>query len=232
MNQRRPITLFRAGKRSGSSRKFSMASFVFIATAVFLLGTAGCSFLLPSGTPFVRLQLSPILPERIVQEPMAKQIVVAMPTAGQEFAGDAVVLLFGEREIRHLAGYRWTDRLPDLVQRFLIDALQSTGAFRGVGGDASGIAADLRVLADLRQFSVQYASEQAVPVAVFGATFRLLDFSSGKIIGEKIVDVAVPATGRSTEQLAGAVEKALGEGLKEFAVWVVDVAGAMPRIAR
>lgn len=232
MNQRRPIPLFRAGKGIGSSRRFSLAGFVLMAAAAFLLVTAGCSFLLPSGTPFVRLQLSPALPERVVQEPMAKQIVVAMPTAGQEIAGDAVVLLFGEREIRHLAGYRWANRLPDLVQRFLIDALQSTGAFRGVGGDASGIAADLRVLADLHQFSLQYASEKAIPVAVFGATFRLLDLSSGQIIGAKTVDLAIPATGRSTDQLALAVERALGQGLEEFAVWAVDLASARPHGAR
>lgn len=232
MKQRRPIPLFRAGKRAGSFRRFSLAGFVLMAAAALLLITAGCSSLLPSGTPFVRLQLSPVLPERIVQEPMAKQIVVAMPTAGQEIAGDAVVLLFGEREIRHLAGYRWAERLPDLTQRFLIDALQSTGAFRGVGGDASGIAADLRVLADLRQFSLQYASEQAIPAAVFSATFRLLDLSSGKIIGVKTVDVAVAATGRSTEQLAGAMEKALAQGLEEYAVWAVEAASAMPRTVR
>jgi len=187
-----------------------------------LFFVSGCASVLSPGPAPVRLQLSPPMPERMAMRPMNRQVVVAMPVASRALDADTIALVFHGREVRVLADARWTGTVPYIVQRSLIAALEAVGAFSGVADENAGIASDVRLLSDIRQFSLHYAAEGATPTAVFAGTFRLLNFANGRIISMRDVDIRVSAEGRDNAALAQAVESALGLGLAEVTPWVVE----------
>lgn len=200
--------------------------------AVLLLGglfnLQGCTGILNPGPPPSRLRLSPPMPEASVDKVLNRQLIVAAPVAGREMATDAILLVFNNREVRVLAGVRWMTPVEQLVERNLLAALEQAKILGGVAGESAGIAADARLLTDIREFSFHYAEEGAVPVAVFEAGFQLLAFSSGKITATRVVKVSVPAGGRDTDALAGAMETALGQGLEQVIPWVASKMRKLP----
>ncbi|MDL2316610.1 ABC-type transport auxiliary lipoprotein family protein, partial [Desulfovibrio sp. OttesenSCG-928-A18] len=177
---------------------------------VSLLLPAGCASFFDPGPAPLRLQLSVPMPERAAVQKKDKQIVVALPQAGRELDSDGIALVFHGREIRYLAGARWTNVSPNIVQRGIIDALEASEAFRGVSDEMGGFAADLRLTTDLRAFSLEYADEDSAPVAHVAANFRVLDLRTGKVLGRKNIDATVAAAGRDNAALARAMEQALG----------------------
>lgn len=187
-----------------------------------LLWVSGCAGLFNPGPPPSRLQLSPPMPAKMAEKPFNKQLVVATPLAGREIDSDNIALVFNEREVRVLADARWTGTAPSLVQRNVIAALESAGALSGVADESAGIAADARLLSDIRQFSLHYTEEGGMPGAVFEGTFRLLNLSTGKVVGIRSVDIKVPASSRDKTALVRAMETALGQGLHQIVPWIVE----------
>lgn len=178
--------------------------------------------ILDPGPAPTRLQLAPAMPNASPGKPVDKQLVVSLPVSGREVDTDRIALIFREREVRYLAAARWTSSAPELVRGKLIEALEVTGALRGVGDEISGIMADARLLVDLRHFSFRYAEEKSPPTAVFEANFRVLNLRNGKITGSRLVARNVPATGTDKGALAAAMETALQQALAEAVPWVVE----------
>lgn len=208
-------------------RPFRLTLFPLPGLRLFLLAAAllalgACVPMLHFGPAPTRLQLNPAMPQSLGGAPVNRQVIVSSPSSGRDIDTDRVALLFNAREVRYLADTRWTSPIPQLVHGLLIDALESTGGLGGVADDLSGLTADVRLLTEIKQFHLRYASEKSVPVAVFQASFRLLDLRNGQIIGATTVEAEAPAPDKSGPALAGAMESALSKALAQAAPWVVD----------
>ena len=192
---------------------------------VLALGLSACASMLDPGPAPARLQLQPAMPSPMAGKPSGKQLVVAMPLAGRDIDTDSIALVFNGREVRYLAGARWTSPAPNIFQRALIDGLTATNSLRGVTDESAGIMADAKLLCDLRQFSLRYADPKGVPTAVLEASFRLLNLSSGSIMATRNVRIEVPASGRDDAALVAACETALSRCLADISPWVVQNMG-------
>lgn len=181
---------------------------------------AGC---LVSGPAPRLLQLRPALPPVAagLKAMQKEQMVVAMPLAGNALDTDAIALLFHDREIRYLAGARWTAPVPRLVQRGVLDGLEVSGAFRGVTDESAGISANVKFLSEVRAFQLRYENEVAPPVAEFTLSARLLDLRTGDIVATRTFQSSVPANGTDALALAAACEAAFAQGLAEIVPWVI-----------
>lgn len=199
-----------------------------LALFILMAGLSACVSLLPDPGPApARLQLTPVMPDRVTGETVNKQLAVALPLAGNDISTDGIALVFNDREVRYLAGARWIGPAPQIFQLALIDSLSVASGLRGVAGESAGIVADARLLCDLRQFSLHYADPKGTPTAVLTANFRLLNLHNGSIMDTRSVSVTVPSAGRDTAALAAACETALSRCLAEVTPWVArTVAGA------
>lgn len=180
------------------------------------------SGMLDPGPPPARLALAPAMPAPLPGKEMDKQLVTAMPVCGADLDTDRIATVFSGREVRYLAGARWTSSAPVLLKALLIEALEATGGLRGVGDEMTGLAADVRLLTDLRKFALYYEREGGVPVAVFEANFRLLNLRTGKVMGSLTVSEKAAAAGNGKEELAKAMETTLQQALQTLAPWVVE----------
>lgn len=193
-------------------------------TAVLLLAVMlqGCAAILDPGPPPARMQLNPALPGPVTGSPVNKQLIITMPTAGRDLDNDGVALLFKGREVRYLSGVRWTGTVPQLVQRAVIDGLQSSGLLHGVAADTDGISANARLISDIKQFCLEYRDDDSPPVALFSATFRLVDIRDGSILGTRVTQTSVPASGKERTQLIGAMETCLGQAMADVTPWILE----------
>ncbi|MDR1488987.1 MAG: ABC-type transport auxiliary lipoprotein family protein [Desulfovibrio sp.] len=186
---------------------------------------AGCGTLLAPGPAPTRLQLRPALPGKLAAAPADKQLVAARPSAANEINGDAIAMSLGNREIRYLSGVLWTDDAPSLVQRFVLEALEESNILRGVGDESIGIAADLRLLIDIREFGLRCETAESMPAGVFSARFRLIDERNGKISGTLNVLETAQASDNDAVSLAVACETALSRGLARITQWMARMLG-------
>lgn len=187
-----------------------------------MLSFTSCLPKLDPGPAPERLLLKPAMPGESGGRPSSRQLVIATPSAASDIDNDRIALVYQGREVRYLSGARWSGSLVTLMQRLIIEAVESTKSLAGVGDEMAGIAADARLVSDIRQFSLEYAAEGVPPVARFSATFRLMDLSRARVIGTREIDVTAPAAGRENAQMARALESALEKGLAELSAWVVE----------
>ena len=215
-------SFFNGMPSSGRGRRALASLCALILLCLLTAGLSGCGKLLDPGPPPTRIQLSPAMPGKVGGKALDKQLVVALPLAGRDIDTDGIALVFNGREVRYLAGMRWTSAVPQLVQRNLIDALEATGGLRGVADETAGISANAKLLCQIKQFSLHYADANSAPTATFTASFRILNLANGTVVATKVVDVSTGAGGKDDAALVRAAETVLGKALAEAAPWVVQ----------
>ncbi len=199
---------------------FSLPALLLTLLMLLTASVTGCSVLDPGPAPSL-LQLNPTMPAPLAAAPLHKgQMVVAMPVAGRDLDTDGIALIFQGREVRYLAGSRWANSVPQLLQRNIIDALTSSNAFSGVSGESAGIAATMKLLSEVRRFNLRYADSTSPPTAEVVLALQILDLNTGRIIAAKNLQANVPATGTDNIALATAAEVALSHILGETVTWV------------
>lgn len=201
-------------------RPIHKPGWVLLALAALLcLSLTGCAVLDPGPAP-ARVQLFPKLPPVSTQPPAAKQLVVEMPTSGRDLATDSIALSFKNREVRYLAGYRWTDTAPAVFRRALLDALQANGGLQGVADENAGISADARLISDIKQFHLRYDDPNQAPTAEISVAFQLINLRDGTIMAAKVSSAKQKAAGPDQASLIQAFETALSAVLADAAPWV------------
>jgi cholesterol transport system auxiliary component len=210
---------------AGAARFFSLATLPLL-LIVLIASLAACAAVLDPGPAPARLRLAPAMPGKIPGRPLNKQLVVALPLAERDIDTDAIALVFNGREVRYLAGLRWTSPPPHILQRAIIDALTGAGGLRGVADETAGMAADAKLLCDLRQFSLHYPDTGEAPVAVLALSLRLLNLSDGAVMAMRSTEIRVPCAASDAAALAGACENALSRCLAEITPWIAQVMAA------
>lgn len=195
------------------------ASFSLFILLLMLAGPGGCLPRLDPGPAPTRVRLAPAMPGPVAAGKTKHQIMVAAPSLAEDIDNDRLTLIFHGREVRHLAGVRWSSGLGSIMHDSLMKALESTGAFAGVGDEIDGLAAQRRLNSDIQLFGLEYNSETSAPVARLTATFRLMNTMEARIISTKQIDIKVPAGGMDDDVIIRALEQALEQGLAEVSAW-------------
>jgi len=125
-----------------------------------------------------------------------------------------IVVRTGSQQVAALAGAKWPDRLPLIVQARLTQSFQNAGLARQVGRDPA-TAADYVLDLDIRKFELDVARSQVeIDVAA-----KLVSASGGVAAAEIFTaDAPVPATDPAT--VAAAMDGALSSVMKRIVAFV------------
>jgi cholesterol transport system auxiliary component len=202
--------------------------------AVLLVLSAGlltaCSSILPQrGAAPDLYQLSPVaLPA--VKKPAAAQIVVDAPLAARGLDTDRIIVRGDSYEVKYLSGVRWTDRIPRLVQSALVQGLESTGAFTGVGRPEDGLKSNYALLSDLRAFDVVsqgMMGSARVQVVLAAKLVR----PGGDVVASRLITKEAEAKGSGNGGIVAAFDEAVKGAAEETTQWVVANAAASSKSA-
>lgn len=140
------------------------------------------------------------------------QILVTEPQALKALDGQNIVVRDGASQIKYLDGAQWGDRLPKIVQVRLIEALERTGRFGGVGRPGEGLAIDYQIITDIRAFDI----EAGVAVVEIGA--KLLNDRNGTVRSTKSFKASV-ASGTGNDAIISALDQAFAEVASDLVKW-------------
>jgi cholesterol transport system auxiliary component len=178
-----------------------------IAAAALALALAACS-----GAPLTVYDLTAARPP--AARPLHAQFRVAEPVATLDLDSDRILVRTGPQQMATLAGAKWPDRLPLIVQARLTQSFQNAGLARQVGRDpvtAAGYELDL----DIRKFDLDVArSRVEIDIAA-----KLVS-ASGGVAAAEIFAADAPVASTAPATVAAAMDDALKSVMKRIVAFV------------
>jgi ABC-type uncharacterized transport system auxiliary subunit len=190
----------------------------------FLFLAAGCTDLLSKPDPLHIIILNEAAPAApLCSSPVPTQLVVALPDPHAGLDGERIALLLGEREVRYVSGYRWDAPAPFLAQRALVEALNGSGCFTGVGVGSDGLNTPYRLSAQIRRMHFKQDASQPPHAAQVELSLILLNGINGKIMGRHVSSVERQGDYADPYALGVGMEQALRQAALDAAAWCWSV---------
>jgi cholesterol transport system auxiliary component len=192
------------------------------AAALALLALSACSSILPARQPapdVYRLSQVSLPPQDT--KPLAAQIVVDLPNASGGLDTDRIAVRSNPYELTYLAGARWTDHAPRLVQTALVEALESLNAFTGVGRPEDGIRQNFELVSDMRAFDILTEGGGSPHVSIVISS-KLLRSPGGEVLASRLFKADAKAKGSGDKSVVATFDGAMAGLAADIAHWVVD----------
>jgi cholesterol transport system auxiliary component len=153
-------------------------------------------------------------------------ISVPRPRAPLSLDSDRIAVTTPGNGFDQLAGARWSDPAPQLLQSLLVAALAGDAGFAAAVAAPSRVATDYTLDVGLTAFEARYADPDAAPTVVVAFTVNLLDAPGGKRIATFPVEASAVAARNDRGAMVAAFEQAANEAARTAAL---GVAAAVPR---
>ena len=153
-------------------------------------------------------------------------VSVARPRAPSSLDTDRIAVTTPGHGFDHLAGARWSDPAPQLLQGLLVAALAGDAHFAAAVAAPSRVMTDYTLDVGLTAFEARYADPDAAPTVVVAFTVNLLDGPGGRRIATIPVEASAVAARNDRGAVVAAFEQAANEAARAAALGVV---AALPR---
>lgn len=198
----------------------------------------GCAPLLGgSGTPSVLYDLD--APTAFDAGPVdaAPVIVVEEPVADRALDSDRIAIRTDAHAIRYLAGVRWADRAPRLLQGLMVETFENAGLAHAAGRQTLAVPADLVLVSELRDFEARLpgagsagagsagagtagGETAAAPVVHVRLAAKLVSPRTRKVVAARRFEAHARAESDRPGDVVGALNAATGQVLTALAAWV------------
>lgn len=189
---------------------------------VLALALCGCGVLGGGGTrqantiyaPEPRMQADPAWPQ------VAWQLSIGRPEAARMVDSLRIAVRPVPGEVQVYKGANWAKTPSEQIEDALLRVLEDSGKAPAVARQGSGVAADYKLVMDLRRYEADYAGG-ASPSATIEINAKLLHARGQRIVATRTFLQAVPAGGTDVATVADAFSRALGQTATEIAGWTL-----------
>jgi len=198
---------------------------VSVVIGALLLG--GCSLLGKKKAatiyaPDARVQAEPSWPS------VHWQLSVNRPSAPRMLDSQRIAVRPAPGELQVYKGAGWAKPPSDQLLDTVLRTLEDSGRIPAVARQGSGIAADYKLVMDLRRFEADYAAA-AVPAATIEVNVKLLHAPDHDVVDSRTFLQAVPAGGVDVGQVSQAFEQALTRIGRDISGWILTTGEAHER---
>ncbi len=137
-------------------------------------------------------------------------VFVSEPAASAPTGSDRIVVRAEDDSVAVLPGVQWSERLPRLFQKRLIEAMQQSGL-----SASSNIGARTRLQTDIRRFEIDVARN----LAVVEIAVQLIDEQSGRARAARVFAAETAAPEHTGAPAARALSEAAATVAARTAVW-------------
>lgn len=207
-----------------------------LAAAILLpLSLGGCSVELPGSGEAPRLFV--LSPKSSFAEDLPKvswQLLIDTPITAAGLSSQRIALNRNRLEMEYFANAGWTDSLPNLVQRLMIESFENSGKIVSVGRQAIGLRANFIVNTDLREFQAEYdpANPNAPPKAHVKINAKLIKMPERRIVASRTFEHSIVAKTGKMEDIIKAFDDSLGKALKRIVGWTLRNGDRIDRESR
>lgn len=173
-----------------------------------------------SAEPLDTYELSAPAPAVFGGRKTRRQLLVTEPSALKSLDSESIVIKPTAATIEYLGGAQWADRLPRVVQARLVETMQLSGRFGGVGRPGEGLAIDYQIIADIRSFEIRLDGGDRAEVEVY---VKVLNDRNGVVRAGRLFTAIAPVPAGGNEAFIAALDQAFGIAANDIVDWVVSV---------
>ena len=152
----------------------------FAACAMLTLLLASCALTPKDMGQAYMFSLSPA--KTVEMSQTGTRLTVELPTTSPELDTHRIALIRGRGIRDYYAGARWADFLPVMAQDSIIKTLDGTGLFKAVVASQTGLAADMSLKLEIRDFQAEYSKDGAAPIVRVQLVASLVNRSDRNVI--------------------------------------------------
>ncbi len=140
-------------------------------------------------------------------------LAVAEPNAEGPLDSERIVIRTGPDQLAYLAGAKWTDTLPSLLQAKIIASFENARLMKSVV--RPGGASDYSLHVEVRRFEVNVTDN----VARIELAARIMSDRTGRPVAAKVFGATAPAERTADGKAAEALDAALAVVLRQMVSW-------------
>ncbi|HST44293.1 MAG TPA: ABC-type transport auxiliary lipoprotein family protein [Luteimonas sp.] len=148
------------------------------------------------------------------------QLALAPPSAARVIDSFRIAVRPTPGEYQVYKGASWAKTPTDMLQDTVLRALEDSGRIGAVARQGSGVAADYKLVTDLRRFDADYAGN-ALPAATIEVNVKLLHTIDQSIVASRTFLQATPAAGTDVARVSDAFSTSLGRIGGEISGWIL-----------
>jgi cholesterol transport system auxiliary component len=161
---------------------------------------------------------------------LAQAITVARPRSVSSLDTDRIAVTTPGHGFDYLAGARWSDTAPQMIQQLLVDTLLAEGRFATAVAAPSRVPTDLLLEVELRHFEAVYASVGEPPRILVQLQANLVDVRRGTRVASFDSRAEATATRNDRTAVVAAFEDAALRAARDAALRAGEAAAvAYPR---
>jgi len=156
-------------------------------------------------------------------------ITVARPRSASSLDTERIAVTTPGHGFDYLAGARWADTAPQMVQQMLVDSLISGGRFATAVAAPSRVPTDLLLEVELRHFEAIYASVGKPPQVLVELQGNLVDVRRGVRVASFGSRAEAAAARNDRTAVIAAFEDATAQAAQDTALRAGEAAAAYAR---
>ena len=184
---------------------------------------AGCGGIQLLPTP-MQPQLYVLRPEIVLPAgaSVSWRLSVGTPDASASLDTERIALSRSATTMDYFANAAWTDRLPAIVQRLLIQSFDASGRIVAVDRDTTGIENDYVLETEIRDFEARYADPDAPPQILILIQAKLARMPQREIIASLNVRQQAQAVDNMLDPIVLAFNQATAAAIAQIANWTLS----------
>jgi cholesterol transport system auxiliary component len=151
------------------------------------------------------------------------QIRVESPHSSEFLDSTRIAVRRKNNTLQVFEGARWSDTVPELLQRALTQHFNDSGKITAASALDSKAMTDAQLLLDIRQFEAVYDDNDQNAAAVISIEAKIQLQKSSRIIASKHFIVSVPASSKKIPAVMSAFDSALQQASQEILDWTLSV---------
>jgi cholesterol transport system auxiliary component len=164
-------------------------------------------------------------PELVAGAPLAADLKVVVAEAAPGLDGSGIASRLPDRRLDFLAGARWADRLPALVESALIESFQDSGRLRSVQDESGRFNTTHTLVIEVRRFEADYTAG-GLPVAQVALAVALGRAADRRVLAAFTVSASENAAQNRQAPVVEALDAAFARASGEMAVKVFEALAA------
>ena len=196
---------------------------LYFTMAVCVLILPSCATLIESKPPPDLYNLTPksTFPENLPK--VDWQLVIDEPIAARGLDTTRIVARPSPTQLQYIAGSRWTNRAPKMVQTLIVESFENSNKIVSVGRKAIGLRADYNLKTELREFQAEFYNGDKIGLVRVRLNAKLISQPRQEIIASKNFERVVRADSKGMQAIVEAFDEALGGVLKKLVEWTLTL---------
>jgi len=174
-----------------------------------------------NAAPDIYVLTTPMIEFGANRPQVSTQVVIDAPEAPAALNTNRIVYQPSANEIKYFSGARWADRVPDMVQVLLVDAMDQGARFQAVGPRSAGIRSDYLLQISISRFGVEREGAEMDDIRV-QLNAKLVRRFSDTVIASRRFESITEAEGSGIKDVIAAFDRTTSDVLSAIAIWSYD----------